>query len=195
MEELREELPGEKDKEIRVVAHCLLNPSTRVKGLRPLEFRLYPEAQGEGPLIQLPCPEALYMGLDRWAVTRNQLDVPEFRRFCRSLLIHYADMIEMLARKGFRIKIVGVAGSPSCGVCTTSSGYTGGRVRECEHSHVAGRGIFMEELLEELERRGVKVTVEEIGQDCSGKRMNAAEFGSMPGIAPFRREEIDRFDS
>lgn len=202
MEELREGLPKdkeeeEKDKEVRVVAHCLLNPSTRVKGLRPLTFRLQPEAQaeGEGPLIQLPCPEALYMGLDRWAVTRNQLDVPEFRRFCRSLLIHYADIIEMLAKKGFRIRIIGVAGSPSCGVCTTSSGYTGGQVRECEHAHIAGRGVFMEELMEEMGRRGVKVTVEEIGQDLPGKRMNEAEFGSMPGIAPFQREEIDRFDS
>jgi predicted CopG family antitoxin len=26
------------------------------------------------------------------------------------------------------------------------------------------------------------------------KRMDESEFGSMPGIAPFRREEIDRFD-
>ncbi len=26
------------------------------------------------------------------------------------------------------------------------------------------------------------------------KRMDESEFGSMPGIAPFQREEIDRFD-
>ena len=26
------------------------------------------------------------------------------------------------------------------------------------------------------------------------KRMDESEFGSMPGIAPFKREEIDRFD-
>ena len=76
-----------------MVAHCLLNPHTRVKGLEPLDFRPEP------PLIQLPCPEALYLGLDRWAVTRNQLEVPEFRRFCRSLIVHYADMIEMLASR------------------------------------------------------------------------------------------------
>ncbi len=167
-----------KGKEIRVVAHCLLNPSTRVKGLKVLKFH----HEDKGPLVQLPCPEALYMGLDRWAVTRNQMDVPEFRRFCRALIIHYADLLEMLAKKGLRIKIVGVAGSPSCGVCTTSSGYTGGQVRECEHTHVSGRGIFMEELMEEMGRRGVKVMVEEIGKDRSGKRTDEAEFGSMPGI-------------
>ncbi len=160
----------EANAEVCVVAHCLLNPSTRVKGLKPMEFRLSPEGQGSmiqgsmiPPIIQLPCPEALYMGLDRWAVTRNQLDVPEFRRFCRSLIIHYADLMEMLAREGAGIKIMGIAGSPSCGVCTTCSGYTGGRVRECEHAHEPGPGVFMEELLAELERRGIGYCCEEIG--------------------------------
>ena len=145
-----------KEKAIRVVAHCLLNPSTRVKGLRPVEFH------PEGPLIQLPCPEALYMGLDRWAVTRNQLDVPEFRRFCRSLITHYADLLEMLVRQGTRIKILGVAGSPSCGISTTTAGYHGGRVKEAKHEHVMGSGVFMEELLAELKRRGVPFECEEV---------------------------------
>lgn len=159
MEELSSEQGLDAEVEVRVVAHCLLNPYTRVKGLKAPEFHLRPES----PLIQLPCPEVLYMGLDRWAVTRNQLDVPEFRRFCRSLITHYADLVEMLARKGARIKIVGVAGSPNCGVRTTSTGYEGGRVQECEHSHVSGRGIFMEELLAELERRGIGCNCEEVG--------------------------------
>jgi len=26
------------------------------------------------------------------------------------------------------------------------------------------------------------------------KKMDESEFGSMPGIAPFQREDIDRFD-
>ena len=145
--------------ELQAVAHCLLNPHTRVKGLGPLNFRPEP------PLVQLPCPEALYLGLDRWAVTRNQLDVPEFRRFCRSLIMHYADLIEMLASKGAGIRIVGVAGSPSCGVLSTSVGYQGGRVREASHEHVQGMGMFMEELTKELERRGVVFEVRESGND------------------------------
>jgi predicted secreted protein len=146
-----------RDEEITVAAHCLLNPLTRVRGLSPLPF------QPEGPTVQLPCPEALYLGLERWAVTRNQLDVPQFRRFCRALTEQYADLLEMLAGQGAPLRIVGVAGSPSCGVATTSSGYTGGRVREQPHAHVSGRGVFMEELLAELERRRVHVVAEEIG--------------------------------
>jgi predicted secreted protein len=148
-----------RDTEITVVAHCVLNPFTRVKGLEPLAFR------PEGAVVQLPCPEALYMGLDRWAVTKNQLDVPEFRRFCRSLVTSVADLLEMLARGGARIRIVGVAGSPSCGVTTTSSGYAGGLVGEAQHEHVSGRGVFMEELLAELELRKVPFQASEAGAD------------------------------
>ncbi|RQW78149.1 MAG: hypothetical protein EHM14_12705 [Methanothrix sp.] len=157
-----EELDDKGDKEVTVVAHCLLNPCTRVRGLRPVEFR------PAGPVVQLPCPEFLYLGAERWAVTRNQLDVPEFRRFCRSLITPFADLLEMLARRGARLQIVGVAGSPSCGVQTTSSGYAGGRVRECEHTHVCGRGVFMEELLAELERRGVAFRADEVGSRKEG---------------------------
>jgi predicted secreted protein len=144
-------------REVIVAAHCLLNPLTRVKGLAPVSFR------PEGPTIQLPCPEALYLGLERWAVTRNQLDLPEFRRFCRGLIEPYADLMEMLAQDGVRLRIVGLAGSPSCGVFTTSSGYRGGRVREQPHEHVAGKGVFMELLLEELERRSLDYRAEEVG--------------------------------
>ncbi len=146
------------DQEILVLAHCLQNPFVRVKGLEPISFR------SEGPTIQLPCPEALYLGLDRWAVTKNQLDIPEFRRFCRSQITPYADLLEMLARRGIRIKIMGIAGSPSCGVATTSSGYAGGLVREAEHARKPGRGVFMEELLAELERRSVAFQADEAGK-------------------------------
>ena len=148
------------EKEVTVAAHCLLNPLTRVKGLAPVPFR------PEGPTVQLPCPEALYLGLERWAVTKNQLDVPQFRRFCRALIEDYADLLQMLARQGAKLRIVGVAGSPSCGVITTSSGYTGGLPTGPgpASARVSGRGVFMEELLAELERRGVAFAAEEVGK-------------------------------
>ncbi|HOV82736.1 MAG TPA: hypothetical protein PLN19_03440 [Methanothrix sp.] len=147
---------GMSSPEITIAAHCLLNPLIRVKGLSPLPFR------PEGPVVQLPCPEALYMGLSRWAVTKDQMDVPQFRRFCRELLISWADLLEMLCRDGAVLRIVGAAGSPSCGVLTTSRGYSGGRLREQAHEHVAGQGVFMEELLAELKRRDVSFLAEEV---------------------------------
>ena len=146
------------EKVVSVAAHCLLNPLTRVKGLAPVTFR------PEGPTVQLPCPEALYLGLSRWAVTRNQLDVPQFHRFCCDLIEDYVDLLEMLVHEGASLRVVGLAGSPSCGVITTSSGYTGGLPCAAEHAHVAGRGVFMEELLAELTRRGVAFAAEEVGK-------------------------------
>jgi predicted secreted protein len=153
---MAEECPPDSiEQEVTVVAHCLLNPLTRVRGLSSVPFSPL------GPLVQLPCPEALYLGLERWAVTKNQLDVPQFRRFCRQIIVPYADLLEMLAGQGVRLHIVGLAGSPSCGVETTSRGYTGGRVREQDHEHVSGQGLFMEELMAELERRSVAFSADE----------------------------------
>lgn len=134
---------------IRVVAHCLMNPETRLADLSPVAFR--PKA----PLIQLACPEAGYLGLDRWAVTKNQIDIPSYRRYCREIFSHHADLIEQFAKKGYEIEVIGVADSPSCGVKSTTSGYTGGKIRSQDHNHVAGMGVFMEEVAEELERRGI----------------------------------------
>jgi predicted secreted protein len=145
-----------KGEEITVIAHCLLNPCTRVKGLGRTNY------EPSGPVIQLPCPEAIYLGLDRWAVTRNQIDVPEFRRFCGRLIEPYADLMEMLAAGGCSIKVIGVAKSPSCGVKTTTAGYSGGRVRAAEHEHIPGMGVFMEELTSELVRRGVAFEIDEM---------------------------------
>jgi len=156
--ECRDKGTAQGEKVVTVAAHCLLNPLTRVKGLAPVPFL------PEGPIVQLPCPEALYLGLERWAVTRNQLDVPQFRRFCRALIEDYVDLLEMLARQGGSLRIVGLAGSPSCGVITTSSGYMGGLPGAAEHTHVSGRGVFMEELLAELERRGVPFRADEVGK-------------------------------
>jgi predicted secreted protein len=136
-------------KKSQVVAHCLLDPATRLPGLRPVSFNPEP------PLIQLLCPEAGLLGLDRWAVTKNQIDIPTYRRYCRDIFSHHADLIEQFSKKGYEIEVVGVADSPSCGVNSTTLGYTGGKIRHQDHDHVAGMGVFMEEVALELQRRSI----------------------------------------
>jgi len=134
---------------LQVVAHCLLNPLTRLKGIRPAKF------SAEAPLIQLPCPEAGYLGLDRWAITKNQIDMPNYRRYCREVFAHQVDLVEQFAKKGFKIEVVGVADSPTCGIASTTWGYHGGKIRPEPHEHIEGKGVFMEEIESELARRGV----------------------------------------
>jgi len=145
-------------KKIQVVAHCLIDPETRLAGLRPVAFAAEP------PIIQLLCPEAGCLGLDRWAVTKNQIDIPSYRRYCREIFGHHADLIEQFAKKEREIEIVGVEGSPSCGISSTTSGYTGGKIRHQDHEHVPGMGVFMEEVAKELERRGIPFRLREAGR-------------------------------
>lgn len=125
-------------KEIHIISHCFLNPAVRLKDLKPL-----PALDLSGNIIQLPCPEAAYSGLKRWETTREQLDIPNYRRFCRNIFQPMADTLQVLYRAGYKIRLIGVKGSPSCGVMTTSVGFEGGRLREMDHSHIQGRGIFL----------------------------------------------------
>ena len=118
--------PNEDKCEVLVIGHCLLNPLARIKGAKP-PFPL--DTKGAN-IIQLPCPEAMFFGMRRREITRDQLDHPAYRRFCRKLFTPFADLLEDLAASGIKIKIIGVPKSPSCGVEMTSVGGEPGKVKE-----------------------------------------------------------------
>jgi len=150
---------GDKE-EILVLGHCLLNPLARVKGVKPAK----PIDTRGANVIQLPCPEAMFFGMRRREITKDQLDHPAYRRFCREIFTHFADLLEDLAASGVKIKIVGVPKSPSCGVEITSVGGEPGKVKEFHHSHAPGPGVFMEEIIKELKKRNVKFEIEDAGR-------------------------------
>ena len=143
--------------EVLVLGHCLLNPLARVKGAKPTT----PVDLKGANVIQLPCPESMYLGMRRREVTKDQLDHPAYRRFCMKIFTPFADMLEGLAANYISIRIIGVPKSPSCGVKITSVGGEPGKVKEFHHSHAPGPGVFMEEIIKELERRGVKFEIED----------------------------------
>ncbi len=148
--------PGIRE-EIVVLGHCLLNPPARIKGARPK-----PPLDVTGMnVIQLPCPEAMYLGMNRREITKDQLDFPAYRRFCRKIFTPYADLIEDFAAGGAKIRILGVPKSPSCGVKITSVGGEPGKAKEFHHTHVEGSGVFIEEIKEELGKRGVVFEIED----------------------------------
>ena len=146
--------------EVVVVGHCLLNPLARIKGVKPATPV---DAKGMN-VIQLPCPEAMFFGIRRREITKDQLDHPSYRRFCRKIFTPLADLLEDLAANGTNIRIIGIPKSPSCAVEITSVGGAPGKVKEFHHSHAPGPGVFMEEIIKELERRGVKFEIEDAHQ-------------------------------
>jgi predicted secreted protein len=164
--------------QIYVVSHCLLNPAARVKGIKkPIPFETK-----DKKMIQLPCPETMYFGVDRRENTKDRLDFPKYRRFCQELFQPYAAMIEMFQKDGYEIIIVGVPKSPSCGVLTTCVGRKAenlGNGKKALPNHEIGceKGVFIEEIgrekgifIEEIvSERGV--FIEEIEKELEKRRI------------------------
>jgi predicted secreted protein len=146
---------------VAFVAHCLLNQNSRVAGgaycpgvYSPLVDEL---RRRDYRLAQLPCPELAFAGLNRFWAVREQYDTIAFRRHCRSLVAGVAGAIAAHLERGDEVILVGVDGSPTMGVRITSSDAArGGRPEwEDDADLSAGRGILIEELLAELQARGV----------------------------------------
>jgi predicted secreted protein len=107
---------------------------------------------------QMPCPELAFTGLNRFWAVREQYDTAAYRRHCRRLAIAVAGAIGAHVNAGRTVVLVGIEGSPSMGVCITSSDpERGGRPAWPDGSDelVEGQGIFVEELRDELAARGI----------------------------------------
>lgn len=149
-------------RDVLVVSHCILNPATRVKGLGYHNEAAQKLLQTSKNIIQLPCPELIYFADKRWEVTQDQLDIPNYRRFCRKLARPYADTISILHKQGLKIHLTGISKSPSCAVNVTTIGYSGGLIKNAhpEHKHVMGYGIFTQELLKLLGKMEIDIETE-----------------------------------
>lgn len=83
--------------------------------------------QGLG-ILQLPCPELTYLGVDRAPMTYSEYDTQEYRKHCRTLLAPVLTELHRLMEDGCTIEVLlGIENSPSCDL------------RQ-------GKGVFMEEL-------------------------------------------------
>ncbi|GFM37864.1 CD3072 family TudS-related putative desulfidase [Desulfovibrio psychrotolerans] len=145
------------------VSHCLLNANVKVCGLaayagahRPVWETLLPAGVG---VVQLPCPEFLHMGPARWWQTRSQYDTPAYRALCSALADSVADQALMYRGAGVRLlAVLGVEGSPSCGVNRVyDHAEWGGRPRDVDPAVAkrAGKGVWMEVLEQVFAQRGV----------------------------------------
>ena len=142
-------------KKIIFVSHCILNTASKVVLYNQTDMDaeenlrkkfMHKAIDQEVQIIQLPCPEFTLYGPKRWGHVSNQFDNTFFRDHCRKILAPCIQQLkEYLANEDWFevLGIVGVDGSPSCGVDYKS-------------------GIFMQVLKEILKENGlsdkVKVT-------------------------------------
>lgn len=115
-------------KKIILVSHCILNTASKVVMYNQEEMDseeqlrkqfLKKAIDNDIHIIQLPCPEFTLYGANRWGHVSNQFDNVFYRKHCRNILLPVMEQLkEYLAHEDrFEILgIVGIDGSPSCGV-------------------------------------------------------------------------------
>ena len=147
---------------VAFVAHCLLNQNAKtVGGARcpGIYSPLVDVLRDKGWRIeQMPCPELAFTGLNRFWAVREQYDTTAFRRHCQRLASAVVGAIEVHVKHGRDVVLVGIEGSPSMGVCITSSDPARAGLPEWPAGSkelAPGEGIYMEELRKELAARGI----------------------------------------
>jgi predicted secreted protein len=154
-------------KKVAFVANCILNQNAKVNG-----FAFFPDLIFEMVevlhkhhfgLVQFPCPETSYAGTRRWWYVREQYDTPAFRKHCQRILVSVLDQMEAFDQAGYKLAIVGLDGSPSCGVAVsgTSQEWGGPPIiskADMDNYPTTDRpGIFMEEVFKGIEARELAI--------------------------------------
>ncbi len=157
----------ERKRKIVILTHCILNVNSKVNGLATCsgaDQAIVSDYINDGyGIIQLPCPETTFCGLQRWGMSRNQYDHPNYRRHCRKILTPIVEQIQMYIENSYSIKeIVCMDGSPSCGLDLVFAGYKGGLVNSeaADPSivkEVQGKGVFIDELDKMLNERSIEI--------------------------------------
>lgn len=129
-------------KKLMIICHCIINqnsvvkPLARSSGAFPLAVHFINDGIG---LIQLPCPEFKFLGLERPSMTKNDYDCPGYRMLCRELFMPFLKDINSYLKSGYNIVgILGIKHSPTCSI----------RGRQ---------GIFMEEIMTILKNNDISI--------------------------------------
>ena len=156
-------------KKVALVANCLLNQNSKVNG-----FAFFPDMlwelvellhKYEYGILQLPCPETVYAGLRRWWYVREQYDNAKFREISKNAIEPILDQVEALLKDDCKVVLIGLDGSPSCGIRSSGSDPRWGGKPEIEkgkYPQTKKPGIFMEVLKKEIRERGLP-SLKEIG--------------------------------
>ncbi|NTU71134.1 MAG: DUF523 domain-containing protein [Coriobacteriia bacterium] len=156
---------------IVVVAHCVLNSNSKVDGLAnyagAIRSTVAPLVESGVGIVQLPCPEATFLGMKRWGMTYEQYDTPAYRRHCRRILAPVIHELVAFDSAGYSLEsVIGIDNSPSCGVNLTCRGYTGGEIETVPTSTKSpGRGVFIEELQALLAARSLAIDFQAVDED------------------------------
>lgn len=146
----------ERSKRIIFVSHCILNQNAKPLGREKSSgtikelVELFSEA-GVG-VVQLPCPQLDFngSGINRKARMKPSHDTKKYRAYCRKTAKLVLKQIEKYLKANYTVLgILGIELSPSCAVYQIENG----------NRNVPGKGIFIEELEEEMKKKTFQVPI------------------------------------
>jgi predicted secreted protein len=156
-----------RSRKIVLAAHCVLNQNAKIDQCAHYPGAIQEVTQllldaGLG-IVQMPCPELLYLGLDRQAdpgapatvasedtrVARRMRETPA-SVLCGELAGRLVLQVLDYRKNGFEVAgIIGINGSPTCGV----------EANWAEDEEEPGPGVFIRRLDEQLRANGMRVSL------------------------------------
>lgn len=139
-----------RSKKLILVCHCVLNQNSvindweRAKGAFSIVAPLLHSGAG---IIQLPCPELVYKGINRPPLEYEDYDTLGYRALSRQLLAPYILQLKDYISNGYKLQgIVGIHNSPSCSI-------------------TGQRGVFMEELFDMCSQENIALNYVEVPEE------------------------------
>lgn len=168
-----------RNRKIVLAAHCILNINSKVYGIATepagcgqIVSGLLDNGYG---IIQLPCAEQACFGINRWGQVKNQLNFPAFRSRCYELLKPIVEQVSDFYQNGYEISaVIGLDGSPACGINYTCSGNWGGEIGEgydldskiSSLDKLSEYGVMMEVLSQMLNEAGIATKYLSVDESC-----------------------------
>ncbi|NQT26656.1 DUF523 domain-containing protein [candidate division KSB1 bacterium] len=139
-----------------VLSHCFFNLFARAKGVSKanknwatVDHILSFLREKNVGIIQLPCPEILYQGLNRDACGIENYDNEKYKKICQKIVDDYTYLIEEYLKSNLEVQaIVGINGSPSCGIDYTYSS---------KRKKLNRKGVFLDKFNEHLKRKNIVI--------------------------------------
>lgn len=154
-----------RSKKVVFVAHCVLNQSAKIDQCAHYPGAIKEVAEllvnsGIG-IIQMPCPEILYLGLDREVdeATKPTIESEDSRVFermseeksqalCKKIVNNMVYQIKEYEKHNFEvIGLIGINGSPTCGIETAWG----------EGIETNENGVFIKLLKDELWKNNISI--------------------------------------
>jgi len=130
-----------RNKKILYISHCVLNQNSVIRDWERSQGAFNDIVRvlldNNISIVQLPCPEFTFLGEGRPPMTKEEYDIPEYRRLCRELSEKVTKQMKEYLVNSYKILgVLGIGGSPTCDT-------------------LGKKGIFMEELLELVDKENI----------------------------------------